>query len=447
MKLQKSLIGLVCLFTFCNGAFAQHAGSLDITFNPGSGPNGSVVSVALCTNSQVLIGGTFTSVNGQSRNYVARLNSDGSLDNGFLTGQGPNTVVLAVEADPNGGVYIGGAFGSYNGIPTSHFAKLRDDGSLDLSWNVAPDNEVNLIRRQMDGTFLVLGSFGHVNGVARKNIARLHSDGSFDGLFNPGAYVTDGTINAAAVQLDGSVIIAGSFTTNSPVSRQYIARVSDDGTLDPTFNAGYIGGVGGGVSIYAIASQLDGKLIVGGTFSSINGYSRLGIARLNTNGAVDTTFVPGTAAGTSFFGVTLLPDGSVLTSGATRLTTNGNYDATFAPQPNTGLNAVAIQPDGRILVAGGFTFIAGTNINDIARLIGTSTNSPGFQFLAANRYFGTFLSGTLSNTYRMEWTTNVNTPSLWTPLFNVTLQTNPQFILDTNPISGRQRFYRAVELP
>jgi hypothetical protein len=83
----------------------------------------------------------------------------------------------------------------------------------------------------------------------------------------------------------------------------------------------------------------------------------------------------------------------------------------------------------------------------IARLNGTSTNAPNLQFLGISRYAGMFLNGTVSNTYRVEWTTNVNTPSLWNPLFNVTLQNNPQFVIDTNPISGRQRFYRAVALP
>jgi len=135
--------------------------------------------------------------------------------------------------------------------------------------------------------------------------------------------------------------------------------------------------------------------------------------------------------------------------GLVQLNSDGSLDPTFNAQMNQlfwGWD-VAAQPDGKLLVGGAFGSISGTNINNIARLNGTSTNAPPFQFLSVNRYAGMMLSGIVSNDYRVEWTTNLNTPSLWNPLFNVTLQTSPQFVLDTNPISGRQRFYRAVALP
>jgi uncharacterized delta-60 repeat protein len=464
MKLQKVLVGLVGLFTFCNGALAQHDGSLDITFNPGSGPNLPVFAVALATNGDVLIGGEFTSVNGQTRNYVARLNPDGSVDGSFLPGQGPGYApysqvppyVLAVEPAPDGGVYIGGYFGTYNGVQTLYIAKLRADASLDLSWpNVAFNNgPVNSIQCQADGTVLVQGGFSTIGAVARNGLAKFNSDASLNLSFNPAGGVTNGSINAFAIQPDGNVIIAGSFTTNNPVSRQNIARVNQSGVLDSTFNAGYIGGG----SIQAVVLQTDGKVIVGGGFTSINGYSRLGVARLNTNGTVDTTFVlsPGIANPT-FDGISVLSDGKVMLWGAfslgqnygglVRLNPDGSNDGMFNPQANGIVNAAAVQPDGKVLAGGYFSSISGTNINYLARLIGTSTNTPGLQFLSINRYAGMFLGGTVSNTYRVEWTTNLNTPSLWNPLFNVTLQSNPQFVLDTNPISGRQRFYRAVALP
>jgi uncharacterized delta-60 repeat protein len=448
MKPQKVLVGLVGLFTFCNGALAQNGGSLDITFNPGSGPQGgayslAVNSIALYTNGEVLIGGGFTSVNGQSRNYVARLNSDGSLDGGFLPLQGPDNFVYSVAADLNGNIYIGGWFDSVDGIGRSGLARLRPNASLDLSWpNVAFNGSVNFIQCQADGTFLVEGAFSIIGAVARNGLAKLNSDASLNLSFNPAAGVTSGSVNAFAIQPDGNVIIAGNFTTNNPVSRQNIARVSESGVLDSTFNAGYIGGG----SIQAVALQPDGKVIVDGSFTSINGYSRLGIARLDTNGTVDTSFVvPSGVQGS----ITILANGKVLLSdGLTQLNSDGSLDSTFNAQANNAIiGAVLIQPDGRILVGGTFTAIGGTNINNLARLMGTNTNTPGLQFLSINRYAGMFLAGTVSNTYRVEWTTNLNTPSLWNPLFNVTLQSNPQFVLDTNPISGRQRFYRAVALP
>src|SRR5207247_2091987 len=118
----------------------------------------------------------------------------------------------------------------------------------------------------------------------------------------------------------GNVIIAGTFPSNSPLFRLMIARVNPAGALDPTFDAGYIGGS----AIQAVALQPDGKVIVGGQFTSINGYSRLGIARLNTNGTVDTSFVlPVGFSGLSALGINLLPNGKVLLFGAFSL--NQNY--------------------------------------------------------------------------------------------------------------------------
>ena len=420
--------------------------SLDVTFNPGSGANNTVYALALNTNAQVLVGGLFNTFNGQSRNYLTRLNADGSLDNVFLPLQGPGAQVYAIAVDSSGRTYIGGAFTGYNGITMSRFARLRDDASLDLSWpDVGFNNAVDFIQWQSSGHFVVLGPFTQIGATPRMNVARLNSDASVDGLFNPGAGVSDGGIFALALQPDGKIIIAGSFTTNSPVSRQFIARVTSNGSSDPTFNAGYIGGS----YIQTLALQPDGKLVVAGPFTSINGYSRAGLARLNTNGTVDVSFVLPSSFG-SIGSITLQPDGRVLLAGnvgLARVNTNGTYDAAFNPRVIGPVNALLPQPDGKLLVGGQFNSIAGTNMNNIARLNGFGTNSAAFQFLSINAYAGMFLSGVVSNNYRIEWTTNLNTSSLWAPLFDLTLQTNPQLIFDPSPMAGRQRFYRAVAVP
>ena len=429
MQARKSFVGLVCLCAFSQGALAQQSGALDITFNPGSGANAQVYSVALATNGDVLIGGQFNLVNGQSRNCVARLHSDGGLDSGFLPHQGPNgyvdSYVNSVAIDPSGNIYIGGSFPSYNGITRNNLARLRNDGSLDLSWpNVIFSSSVSLIQAQSNGQVLVLGGFGVVNGVSRMNLARLNTDASLDINFNPAAGVSDGVIYAYVIQPDGNVIIAGSFTTNSPVSRQYIARVSQSGVLDSTFNAGFIGGA----AVYAVALQASGKVIVLGEFTSINGYSRIGIARLNTDGTVDTSFVFPSGISAAYpnapaqVQITVLSSGKVLLAGyfyvngnyvgLLQLNSDGSLDSTFNAQANNPVYAFAIQPDGKLVVGGAFSSIGGTNINNIARLNGTSTNASSLQFPGINLYAGMFLSGIVSNTYRVEWTTDLNTASL-----------------------------------
>ena len=107
-------------------------GSLDMTFNPGTGANASVACMALETNGQIVIGGNFTSFNGVNQNYVARLNADGSLDSSFNPGLGPVSSypplvdALAVEAD--GEVLVGGGFSAWNGLSWNEPICLRTDG-------------------------------------------------------------------------------------------------------------------------------------------------------------------------------------------------------------------------------------------------------------------------------------------------------------------------------
>ena len=455
MKIPRFFPGLLLLIQ-TNSTFAQQSGSIDMSFNPGASTGGAgyyVFSLAICTNGQVLIGGNFNTFNGQSRNFVARLNSDGSLDNSFLPLQGPSDAVYAIAPDSSGNIYIGGNFLTYDGIARTYFARLRSDASLDLSWQSSAFNGiVNGISIQGDGTILIQGAFNQIGATKRNGVAKLNTDATVNFSFNPAAGVTNGSVLDYAIQPDGNVIIVGNFDTNNPVSRQFVARVSQSGVLDSSFNAGFIGGG----PIQVVVLQPDGKLIVGGTFTSINGYSRIGIARLNMDGSVDTGFylAPG-ISNPSFGAMNVLPNGEVLLAGG--FSVGGNYgllevkpdgslDSGFNAHSNDRVQAVAVQPDGKFLVGGYFTSIGGTNIYGIARLNGSGTNVAGFQFLTVNRYAGMLLSGIVSNNYRLESTTNLNTPSMWTPLFDFTLQTNPQLIIDPAPISGKQRYYRAVGL-
>ena len=459
MKWKLLLWAVVALVTrTTNYALAQDD-RFDLTFNPGSGPNGQVHDIALCPDGKILVGGGFSSFGGQPRHDIARLKSDGSLDDDFVVGEGPNefTAVNAVERCASGGVFVGGNFSSFNGISVSMLAKLRDDGSLDLSWlGVVFDSGVGHIKSQEDGSVLVLGSFTRVNGVPRRNLARLNADGSLDTAFDPTSGVSDGAIAAFALQPDGKVIIAGSFTTNGLIGRQYVARVTQLGTLDPTFNAGYIGGG----SVQTAVLQPDGKIVIAGSFSSVNGYSRIGIARLKADGSVDSTFNTLGLRGTLSFGpVVALVDGRILVGGyfdfgnnqdLARLNPDGTEDTTFQPTPSRGpmgIEAVCVQPDGRILVGGEFTSIGGANFHYLARLNGSTPGAPTPQLLNADLYPGMLLSGTVSNTYRIEWTTDLGSPNPWNPLSDVILQTNRQLIFDPVPATANGRFYRAVALP
>ena len=148
MKMTRRVVVAICAFT---SAYLLHAqpGSLDMTFNPGSGANGAVNCMAIQTNGQIVIGGGFTTFNGTSQNCVARLNADGSVDGTFGIVQADNGV-YAIALQGDGNILIGGAFASVNGMQfPQHFARLRYDGSVDTSFNPGPAAPIPDVRGQV----------------------------------------------------------------------------------------------------------------------------------------------------------------------------------------------------------------------------------------------------------------------------------------------------------
>ncbi|HQQ62815.1 MAG TPA: thrombospondin type 3 repeat-containing protein [Pseudomonadales bacterium] len=353
--------------------------SRDTTFNLGTGPNGAVNALATQPDSKVVIGGAFTSVNGVSRNRIARLNADGTLDTGFNPGTGVGSAVSALAVQPDGKVLLGGDFTTVNGVARNRIARLNVDGSLDTGFDpgTGADYTVRAVAVQPDGKVVIGGSFNSVNSVSRYYVARLNADGSLDADFNLGSGVNS-TVYAVAVQQDGKAVIGGSFTSVNGVSRNNIARLNTDGSLDAGFNPGN----GTSSSVYALAVQVDGKVVIGGSFTSVNYASRNFIARLNASGSLDTGFNPGTSVNGSVNAVVAQPDSKVIIGGAftlvnsvsrnrlARLNTDGSLDTGF--DPGTGVNnsvsALAAQGSGRLLLGGSFTQYNGTALNYLARV-------------------------------------------------------------------------------
>ncbi|MBX2927528.1 MAG: T9SS type A sorting domain-containing protein [Saprospiraceae bacterium] len=278
-------------------------------------------------------GGGFTSYNGTPRNFIARLNADGSLDTGFNPGTGASSGVYAMALQPDGKILIGGFFNSYNGTGRNRIARLNADGSLDTGFNpgTGANDWVQSLALQPDGKILIGGGFTSYNGTGRNRVARLNADGSLDTGFNPGTGA-NGWVWAMALQPDGKILIGGLFTTYNGTGRNYIARLNADGSLDTGFNPG----TGAGSTVWAMALQPDGKILIGGDFTTYNGTGRNRVARLNADGSLDTGFNPGTGA-------------------------------------NNVVRAMSLQPDGKILIGGAFTGYDGTGRNRVARVNGGSS--------------------------------------------------------------------------
>ena len=251
---------------------------------------------------------------------------------------------------------------------------------------------------QPDGKILVGGQFSLLGGggsgtFARSRIARLNVDGSVDTTFNPSV---GGSVVTLAVQADGKILVGGVFTMVSGVTRHNIARLNPDGSLDTAFNPGSSGSIYNG-EVDVLLVQPDGRILVGGEFLALGGGTgitpRNRIGRLNANGSVDTTFNPG--ANDAVIALALQPDGGIVVGGvfttlggATRnrlgrLNANGTLDTTFIAGTNGNVvTAIALQADGKILVGGDFTGLGGgtgtTPRNKLGRLNADGSVDAGF---------------------------------------------------------------------
>ena len=371
-------------------------GDLDFSFARGfstNSVNGYVSSVAVQPDGKILIAGDFTTVSGVTRNRIARLNADGSLNTDFQNGMaGTDGAVGSVTMQTNGQVLIGGWFTNVNGVGRTNIARLNAaDGSLDRGFQegmAGADDCVESVTVQSNKV-LIGGWFTNVNGVTRYRIAQLNTNGSLDTDFQNNMDGTDETVFSIAVQSDGKVLIGGDFTSVNGTNRNRIGRLNSNGSLDNSFQNGMTG-VSGGVGnwVESVALQANGKVLIGGYFTKVNGTNRNYIARLNANdGSLDTSFQNDMAGANNYVrSVVVQPDGKVLIggdfssvngtnrNGIARLNADGSLDTGFQngmAGANNYVRSVAVQPDGQVLIGGDFTMVNGLPAAYVARLYGT----------------------------------------------------------------------------
>jgi uncharacterized delta-60 repeat protein len=259
----------------------------EVGFNTGTGPNFTTYSTSRQVDGKIIIGGSFTSYSGSSINRIARLNTDGTLDTSFNVGTGASSLVLTTSTQSDGKIIIGGFFSSYSGSSINSIARLNTDGTRDTSFNVGTgaNAQIETIALQSDGKIIIGGNFSSYSGSSINRIARLNTDGTRDTSFNVGTGASS-LVLTTSTQSDGKIIIGGVFTSYSGSSINRIARLNTDGTLDTSFNVG----TGANSEVRTTSTQSDGKIIIGGFFSSYSGSSVSGIARINTDGTLDTTY-------------------------------------------------------------------------------------------------------------------------------------------------------------
>jgi uncharacterized delta-60 repeat protein len=373
------LFAALCTFIPAVHAAPGDIAPLDLNIGGGS----HVTTAALQPDGRMIVGGSFSSVLGALRPFVARINADGSIDPAF--DPRPDDYVHSVAVQMDGKVLLGGFFtmltpnGGEELVIRRFIARMNADGSLDTGFDPRADDYVYSVLTQPDGKVLLCGSFttlqpnGSPNPVPRAHIARVNQNGTLDTTFDPKA---NGIIYGMALQSDGKILLAGEFTSlqpnNSPapVSRQHLARLNPDGTLDAGFTTGTNN------TLHCVLQQPDGKIVFGGIFNTVfppdggSPATRSAVARVNADGTLDNEFDPRPNYWVA--SIALQADGKMVLGGTftfvqphgtgepvprqniARVFPDGSLDTTFDPNPSNQVFSLTLQPDGSLLTGGWF---------------------------------------------------------------------------------------------
>ena len=367
------------------------------TTNTGTGANNVIYTIAIQSDGKILVGGNFSAWNGTTVGRIVRLNSDGTRDTAFTTntGTGADSSIETIAIQSDGKILVGGYFTSWNGTAVNYIVRLNSDGTRDTAFTTntgtGANSSIETIAIQSDGKSLVGGFFGSWNGTAVGRIVRLNSDGtSYETL---SAFATS-TTTCVAIQSDGKILVGGFFTAWNGITVGRFVRLNSDGAMDTAFTTNT--GTGANSSILSVAIQSDGKILVGGSFTTWNGTTVNRIVRLNSDGTRDTAFTTntGTGANTTIETIAIQSDGKIIVGGSftiwngatvgfiVRLNSNGTRDTSFTTNTGTGANTtivtIAIQSDGKILVGGNFTVWNGTAVGRIVRLNADGTRDTAF---------------------------------------------------------------------
>lgn len=389
---------------------------------------------------KILVGGGFAVANETARQGIVRLNADGSLDTTFRAPDFQDPVsraygatIRSIKLQADGKILVGGRF-DVVGTTYKHIIRLNPDGSLDTTFTnhsaqFAADQSVNEIELQANGAILISGNLSmgtqtsytqmvaRLNGtdgsidptlrfvnpgvpprelavqpdgkilISDQNMARFNPDGTVDNSFPA---VVSGGIEKILVKPDGKIIIGGQFTTVNGFQQHRVAQINSDGSFDTNFNSNNLGANG---TVYDIALDANGKILIVGDFGTYNGIPRNRIARLNSDGSLDLSF---SAPPPPFALKTVIPlsNGQIFVASSesiNRINTDGTWDFTLnQPRLGTigGVTDVIQQPDGKLVIAGRFDTVNGVPRNLVARLNLDGTLDSGF----VPFFTGTFFS-------------------------------------------------------
>jgi hypothetical protein len=353
-------------------------------------------------------------VEDQSTGSLMRFNSDGTLDTTFSFST-DYSGVNAVASAPGGKLIVAANKTVYGVFSLAHqidyILRLNSDGSIDPTFGPAQSTdgeEVRVISVNGDGTIFVAGKFSEFNGQPNFGLVRLLSNGTLDPTFGPimmtcSPHTQDGNGTcgiwqaAPVIDANGKILIAGDFVSVNGVPASGVARLNDDGTIDPTFNASgfspWVDGAGRLRPVRGLVIQSDNKIVISGRFtvdasfaSNPTGgtFKRLPLIRMNPDGSADQSYgnfgfptdpINGFKANNQLDGLIVQADDKVIAGGGSvwRFNTDGSLDSSFHnvdvllnQQDCPGFGCAGVYnldraADGKLFIAGVFSDIDDAN--------------------------------------------------------------------------------------
>ena len=368
------------------------AGTADASWRPQF--NSAVYALALGSDGAVYAAGNFDTVGSENHPHIVRLSSSGTGNADDAWTASTSNVVLAVAIGSSGDVYAGGEFSSSGGQTRLALASMSaSNGAAGPVVDAEAPGRVHAVAPQPQGGTIVAGDFVRANGVSRSNILRLQQDRALDPTWNP---MADAEVDSVAIDANGDIFAGGKFESIGGQSRRSLAKLSGtgNGVVDALWNPECVG------TVDSLATDAFGNIYAGGSFFAVGGQIRTNIAKLSAtgNGSADALWNPSPDSPVS----TIALDGSghvyvggyfQQIGGANRnylakLSANdqGNADPTWNPNPNSWVNAVAIDPTGNVFAGGAFSGIGGSSQRLLAKLSGIGSG-------AADANWFTYASG------------------------------------------------------
>lgn len=384
------------------GPSPRSSGLLDVTFNHAIDNQTDVSGVGVQSTGKVIVALPTTSIGGTPVDGTVRFNTDGTLDGTFNII--PEYMIPLIQTDDK---ILGYAF--------DQVIRYNADGTDDFAFNGnAPQSyssSLYAMALQPDGKIL----YSIESYMGSRELVRLNTDGTVD----PSFIIQSILASVIKVQADGKILIA---------SNGIVSRLNSDGTGDLSFSVG----LENSSTVTDLAIQPDGKILIAGNFTGVDGVPHFGIARINADGSLDNTFSAiGVAELGSYDGpykIGLMSNGQIILAGhfesvngaprknLVRLNSNGSLDCGFDARGSTDqyISGMALQPDNKILITGYFTDYDGTTRYGLARVTNgvgqiTIDAQPANLTVCAGQpaTFTTVASGAANITYQWQFSSSL----------------------------------------